>query len=234
MTIETFIMVLAGVALLLIIGIIVSILREKSNAIVSQQNAENIDIDQAQIKSNSIIQSALKQARALLVNAELSGIKEVVRTRHDSEKLEQAYEEHLHELVKRSEKHLEYTTRSIEDHYVDLFQKAEKQIKSQMTDNQQRIINELDLALDEAHKLLTTQTQATHQQIELQLEAEINDAKKLVDGYKNKRMEAIDRQIGELVIETVKRTIDKALTPEEHTDLVIRSLQEAKQDGFFT
>ncbi|MCR4263854.1 MAG: hypothetical protein NUV98_04020 [Candidatus Roizmanbacteria bacterium] len=234
MTIEPFIIVLAALALLLVIGIIASVLGEKSNFSTFNKELANSSIENAQVKSNSIIQSAVKQARALLVNAELSGIKEVVRTRHDTEKLEAAYEEELRELITRSEKHLEHTTSSIEDHYVELFQKAEKQIKLQISDNQQRIINQLDLALAEAHKLLITQTQATHQQIDRQLEEEIRSAKELVDAYKSKRMEAIDRQISELVIETVKRTIDKALTPEEHAHLVIRSLQEAKEDGFFT
>ncbi|MBI4136467.1 hypothetical protein HY469_00235 [Candidatus Roizmanbacteria bacterium] len=236
MSIEFFIFVLAGSALVLVLGIIISVISEKSPVSrgKKEEERENSPLAEAQIKSNSIIQSAMKQARALLVNAELTGIKEVARTRYDTKKLEDAYEGHLQELIRRSEKHLEYTTRTIEEHYIELFKTAEKQITAQIADNQQRIVNELDLVLDEAHTLLMTQTKTTSQQMEQHLQAEIQAAKELVEQYRTKRTEGIDRQITELVIETVKRTIDKALNPQEHTDLIIRSLEEAKQDGFFT
>lgn len=233
MTIEIFIITLASLAVLLVVGIIVSVFIEHSQLSNTEQTEQSAEM-QAQEKSNSIIHSAMKQARSMLVHAELTGIKEVVRSRHDTDQLEQAYEEHLRTLIARSEKHLEQTTLSIENHYIQLFKKAEQQISQQIADNQQRIMNELDLAIEESHKLLTTQTEATHEEIKRRLDSEIAGAKQAVDTYKNKRIEGIDNHIAELVIETVKRTIDKALTPQEHTDLVIRSLQEAKEDGFFT
>src|SRR3989344_5807553 len=113
MNLPTIIYILTGVASFLIVGIIAAFFQEKKG-LKSESTADC----QTEEKSNSIIYRASQQARELLVRAELTGIKEVARSKHDTQKLEASFEEHLNQLIERSSKHLEETTNKIENHYI--------------------------------------------------------------------------------------------------------------------
>ena len=214
-------------SLILVAAIIVSIVKEQKT------KKDLFDNDQIDVPQ-SIIYRAMKQARNILVNAELTCIKEIARSKHDTHKLEDEFEAHLTELTNQSAQHLELTGALIEKHYIDLFKKTEAFVTNQIKDNQQRIINQLDLATREAEKTINTQAAAAREELDKRMEMEFAGAKQLIREYKNKQMELIDRDIVSIVENTIKKTLGLSLTKKDHADLVIQALGQAKQEGFFS
>jgi hypothetical protein len=220
---------LLGISSILAVGIIIALFREKK----SFQSDYLSEKETPDSKSANIIRQASKQARDILIRAELSGIKEVARSKHDTSKLEEAFDAHLNELVTRSSQNLEHTSKHVEEHYIKLFSNTEKFIATQIKDNQMRIVNQLDLVTKEAEKTIQTESAAAREMLAKRMEAELDAGKTIIREYKKKQMEFVDREIVDIVSRTIQRTLGKTLSKKDHADLVYKALEQAKQDGFF-
>ncbi len=66
------------------------------------------------------------------------------------------------------------------------------------------------------------------------IEKEISEAKKAIAVYRQERIALVDRNSVSLVTETARAVLGKALSFEEHRDLILRALEDAKKAGVFT
>jgi len=75
-------------------------------------------------------------------------------------------------------------------------------------------------------KELETRTQT-------QVEQEIGSAKKLIEEYKQQRLEVVDENLIAILEKTLNITLGKKLTLSDQTQLIYEALEEAKKENFF-
>lgn len=126
------------------------------------------------------------------------------------------------------------------------YQKIMEQVKGQVIDsatqNSQKANQEAVVLIEELKKSamnninqlsLNLQQTISQQQSALQQKVDVEFASisKAVEEYKNKRLEFVEQQITEMVVQTAKEVIGKSLSLQEHEELIMESLEKAKSEN---
>jgi len=67
-----------------------------------------------------------------------------------------------------------------------------------------------------------------------ELEKDIQETRKALEIYRTQRLEVLNSEIVSLVEDTARIALNKIISLEDHKDLVIKALKEAKQKGVFS
>ncbi|OGV90337.1 hypothetical protein A2783_04215 [Microgenomates group bacterium RIFCSPHIGHO2_01_FULL_45_11] len=113
-----------------------------------------------------------------------------------------------------------------------------------LTDLRTEVREAVTRLMKESHQQAIAETEAFHQSLKEEVArsretvktALTTFAKGLEDEielYRQQRLQAIDKNIFELVDSVTRRTLNKVLTKEEHEQIVIDALETAKKEGFF-
>lgn len=62
---------------------------------------------------------------------------------------------------------------------------------------------------------------------------EFAKAREEVDGYKKEQMEKVDKAVSKVVVTIVEQVLGKMINTQDHEDLVLQALEQAKKDGLF-
>lgn len=162
---------------------------------------------EAQHRSREVIYDAIQEANQMLVQAELEGVEIVARERLSAREVEKDYRRELREL------------------FVDLQARSRR-----LEERYEGFVENLEGTTEESvHEFL----QKLSACVEGQVEKEVQELQKSLAEYRRQREEFIDTQVVELLKRTLEITLGKSLNLDQHTELVIDSLEEAKREGFW-
>lgn len=146
------------------------------------------------------------------------------------------------EIVNRSQQLTEETRKQMQQQILQSiskqlqeYQQIMEQVKGVMLQEASELTGELKAAAtadinkmsSEVQKTISQQQAALQQKVDL----EFSSISKVVDEYKEKRLEFIEQQITEMVIQTAKEVIGKSLSLQEHEDLIMQALEKAKSEN---
>ncbi len=199
-----------------------------------------LELSESQRQANAIIADATTKARAMFAQAEIAGIKRTADIRLDDRKLHSKYEHELQALGEELQKHLaeigehgSKTVLAIERRVADLSAGYEKFLKEQM----ERIDAELKVTskkhLQSVQSMLVSMERDTASKVAEAVERELSTSRSEVAAYRAGRQRMVDDHIVDILERTAMVTFSEALTLQQHSRLIYRALEQAKQELFF-
>lgn len=242
-----------SVAILLVVLIVLLIVVIKSTSKVSNLTYPIYEyvIKKAESKAQDITYDAMKKSREILVNAELEGTKVIAKEKLESSKIEKTYEEKLRELTDQTKKLLDTyaneaqvnakNTRELLNTYAhdakeslsELTHSLEESVSSGINENQRAIKEEAIKVSKQMTSTFGELEKRFREQIDQNLNKEFASAKEMVKTYRKQQLDLIDTYIVTLIERTAAITLQKKMSLEDHSELALRALEEAKSEGVF-
>ncbi len=123
--------------------------------------------------------------------------------------------------MQRDRGHLDTELQKVSSEQLDEYKQVLQNISKAVENNAMR-------ELDEFKQALQMGTTGAQKIVEQKIEDEYAKARLEVQDYKKSQMEKVDKHVVELLERVVTKAANKALTIDQHADLVIEALREAK------
>lgn len=185
-------------------------------------------------KAKQITYDARKDARKLLTDAELEGVKVIAKEKIESKHIEKEYEEKLETLTKDTEALLIKYGQSMDANLKRLVDGVEKRVSSGISKNETFLQEETNKLSKQLSSTFTTLEANAKEQIRSNVEKEFIAVKKVIETYRQERYALIDSEILSLIEKTTAIALQKTLSLSDHTDLIYRALEEAKSKNTFS
>ena len=185
-------------------------------------------------KAKQITYEARKDARKLLVDAELEGVKVVAKEKIESKHIEEEYEEKLDKLTEATEELLSKYGKQMDENLKRLVEGVEKRVAAGIAKNETFLQEETNKLSKQLSNTFTTLEANAKEQIRGNVEKEFIAVKKVVETYRQERYALIDSELLSLIENTTQLALQKTLSLSEHTDLIYRALEEAKSKNTFS
>lgn len=187
-------------------------------------------LDEAQLKSFAIIDSALKQANRLLAVSELEGVDIVAHHKHATEKMTQEFQARLDTLATGVKTAVDGNMKQSSEALEQFIKQLEQDLANHTHENQAIMEKKIATYLTDAQTHLTASIAAIEKKMQGQLDQELNQAHTVIAEYKRRRLETIDNNIVEIVEKTINLTLGKQLPAATQMELVFKALNEAKKE----
>ena len=204
-------------------------------------------IRQAEEKASQIIASAEEQGRAERAAAQAASEKLLADRKDADEKFHDAFVNHFKEIVEHARGALEdqaQATAQAAARMTEDFKKYGAAITTELNEGSERI---RAVATEEAERMhqsfvalgakANTEQQAISDQIQRQVielfEKETRAVRDEIATYRRERIAALNQNMVTLVEETARLVLNKTLSLQEHRELILDALEEAKREGLF-
>ncbi|MDE2024988.1 MAG: hypothetical protein KGJ07_00665 [Patescibacteria group bacterium] len=166
---------------------------------------------QAHQQARDIIKQASSQAKGMLTDTQFvksHATKELDRDlAKESAAVVQAFQDALEQVTEEAVATMKNTTDSI------------GQVGStQVSQFREALAKEITVHKDALDKLVAD---------------EFAKAREEVAGYKKEQMEKVDKAVSKVVVTIVEQVLGKMINTQDHEDLVVQALEQAKKDGLF-
>src|SRR3989344_1612968 len=199
----------------------------------SVTNPDKDNLQDSEEKAQQIIHQAQEEARRILAEAELAGIRSVASKKVNTLDLEKSYSQDLSALTAEAVKELTLASTEMKNRYEQFVSESENIISYHISQNQARLDNHITQTIEANEKAFQTFLAIQQKKLDEAFAKEISHVEALVGSYYKKRIDLVDTQIVDLITQTTKITIGKTLDFSQHTDIILESLEEAKSTGFF-
>lgn len=204
-------------------------------------------VKEAHNKANRILEEAEEQSRALRAKAQIEASKLLSDRKTENEKLHEAHSKKIEEVTVHARELLEKQSQTMQDsaegiaadfkRYATEAQKALGEesglIKKAAAEESERIRQSLATLHSEAEQEYKALMAENHKQIQEELTREIQSVRDAIAAYKQDRFRLLDEQIISLVEDTAHIALNKSMSLEDHRDVVLAALDEAKREGIF-
>lgn len=194
----------------------------------TQKKLEELQHDEHALRQQ-ILTDAYAKANLILDEASASST-QIIGSGHElNNHLSQALDLQLSKLVAREQKSFEATTKQLLEEYA-------KQLSTVKTENinvAQKMSKDIETAIDtllhEFKTLLDKEALSTQQLLGNRVEKEFADADQTLKQYKELQMKKVDESIYPVLAYVSKQVIGKTLPLDQHEQLVIAAIEEAKE-----
>jgi len=212
----------------------------------------------AQTEVDRILNDAREQAHKILTEAQSSAVSLIEKQRTDIESHARDYQKALETLSQAAQKGISENTEKARTEGATLMQTLAREVSAQ-GDGVKTIMARIQKDLDAFSENMRAQSEVVKRSLEgqskqaatdlahvfddvaadgkkkinEQIDAFSKQAEAEVGAYRDSRKKIVDAHMAELVVEATKLVLQKALTPEEHAQLVERALKEARTTGIF-
>lgn len=238
------VLALIVIALLVLVAMVIQLstrLRHLSTPIYDQI------VGQAQEKAQHVLEEAENEARALRAAAQTAADKLLSDRKLADDQLSASYANHFKELIAHADAALAAQAEEVQKHstrFSEQFAKFGNDIALSLKEEGERVqaasakeIESMhsvfaDLAARAAKEQDALVAQMRKQVADL-FEKEAQGVREQIAAYRKERSVAIDQNAVALVEETARIALGKAISVQEHRDIVLAALEQAKRDGIF-
>jgi hypothetical protein len=189
---------------------------------------------EGQAKTHSIIHKAIQQANKILVAAELKGLQLLSTQKMSGNELSEHFKAHLDSIEKALEGHLDRSAKEADATYGAFIKSAETSINDHIRQNQKMLEEKAQAMIEKTESLLTNFTADLEAKVKGDVEKELQAATAEIEEYKKNRMRVIDERIVDILEDVLKVALDKKLTLADHSELIYKSLEDAKREHAFS
>lgn len=212
----------------------------------------------AQAEVDRILNDAREQAHKIIAEAQSNAVSLIEKQRSDIETHSHDYQKALETLAQSAQHALSENAEKARAEGTDLTQALAREIAAQgegIKTSMARIEKDLggffestSAQAQEVKRALEAQSKQAaidltrvfdeiaadgRKRIDEQIDAFSKQAEAEVGAYRDSRKKVVDAHMADLVVEATKLVLQKALSPEEHAQLVERALKEARSAGIF-
>lgn len=211
------------------------------------------DVRKAQRQAVEIVSDAQQEAEAVLSEANEASTKAMVKASQAAEATNRSYQAELQNILDRYNDQLGKTLKRGDESFAalttaaaDSFNRRQEVLNTQFDDVLEQLntvagtlntqttgtMKKLEESIDETMQNLQTMLKqgevVVQQHVAEHLEGILDRAEADVDAYRNARLKLLDRHIERLIEDVAIRVLHKKLTLDEHADLAIKALQDAR------
>lgn len=215
--------VLLGLVLVVAVITLFGIVGEKE----SHENKKNSDESQKQLedvkaKAQEIMESAMVKAK--LIIDDTKAFKEGLE-KESSQNLTQTYETFIAQLNQHSTE--------IVNSYQNFFDSVQEDLKSKETN----LLSEIEMTSQNRVSSIDQELKDEIQNLRIDMKdnfaKEMEQARQVVEDYKNSKMADIDARIEEQITRLSKQIFAEIIPVEKQKELIFNALENAKKEGVF-
>jgi|GEM_PF-4737994 len=243
----TILLVLLGLVFIVLIVVAVLIIQFGTRLRYLASPVYDRVVKEAEEKAEQILEEAREHARTVKAHADDEAETLLAARKKADEEFHAAQMKHLEELSVHAKELLTQQTL----HMTNFSEQVTGDLKTQITaagkvlegeaETMKRVLEEetghlkatfsgMGQKITEDHQALIAELK---KKMTEELDAEIAAARTAVSAYRSERIALLNKEIVGLVEETAKIALHRSLTLEEHRDLILAALEEAKQQGVF-
>lgn len=148
-------------------------------------------------------------------------------------KIEEVYRTELAEVFTRIRSGVEDRITNLETSHTTYIKSLEERLLAGLERNQTNLEKKTDNFFTKSEDFLRKFITDLQSRTETQLDEEIGNAKKIVDKYRQQRVEIIDENVVAILEKTLNIALGKKLTFTEQTELIYEALEQAKKENIF-
>lgn len=188
----------------------------------------------AEIESKRTLANANKQATDIITTATQKA-RDILQS---AEAIKEGTAQTLaHEITAISEQHKRYlkdASLKYVETYEHMAENAQEEYLTTLHEASQGMAQDAKQTLGMFETFLKDQTVGYKQAMERKIEVLRHQANEYVNEYKKEKLQRVDKAIDDIVVSVSKNVIGKSINIKEHNELVLRALEEAKKEGFFS
>lgn len=178
--------------------------------------------DEADQKAEEIIKKAIDRAERIILDAE------IVKTDFLNK-----VEESLERVGEQGVQELKIDSEEFDKKYKDLFEGLKQEYLKHANTTLESVGKIADEELEDFRKVLRSETVESQEIISKKISQEFEQVQKEIEEYKKNRVDNIGQEISTLVSKISKEVLGRTLTPEQHGEIILQELENAKKDGLF-
>ncbi len=213
---------------LLQMGLVILLLRQKKMT----QTEEEL-LESSQLKSQSILSRAMRQANRLLVTSELKGIKALSQDRLTARVLEQDFHKRLDRIENALTIQFERVAQETDKEYGEFLHNLETRLAAHVAESRKGIEAATSTVMAKTQEELGLYTENLKKAVTSQVDAEFSAVRTEIDEYRERRLKVLDERIIDVLEDVVHVALEKKLDLSEHSELIYRALEFAKKENAF-
>src|SRR3989344_3401354 len=188
----------------------------------------------AETESQHILSNANEEAVEILRVATEKAREVLQSVAHVKEGVGSSLTKELTAIAEQHKQYLQDASLKYVETYEHMAERAQEEYLSTLHEASQVMAGDAKHTLDMFETFLKDQTIGYKQQMEKKIDDLRNKVNEQVNDYKKEKLKRVDKAINEIVILVAKIVIGRSLNIKEHNELVLRALEEAKKEGFFS
>lgn len=188
----------------------------------------------AELEAQRVLADAHKQALETIRTAALKA-REILQSAETVK--EQTMQTLTNETIAITEQHQRYlkdASLKYVETYEHMAEGAQEEYLTTLHTASQGMAQDAKQTLDMFESFLKEQTVGYKQAMEKKIEILRDQTNEYVNEYKKNKLQRVDKAIDEIIVSVAKNVIGRSLNTKEHNELVLRALEEAKKEGFFS
>jgi len=215
-------------ALLLLTLVLIGIaLRNTAAVRLATYPVYDYTVKKAEEEAKKIVRDAEHEAKAIREKAEKDAGDTLAKREQESARVNEHYKEQLQALAEHNKKLLEHYTTLAHDTYREFGAAVKRQSQEGETIVKKEIEHLLGELRDEHAKL----RRHFSEKFQERLDGELSAVRESVTRYREAQLRMLDKRIIALVERAAALVLQKEMTVKEHTDMIFKSLEEAKKEG---
>ena len=141
------------------------------------------------------------------------------------------------EIVAISEQHQRYlkdASLKYVETYEHMAESAQEEYLGTLHAASQGMAQDAKQTLDMFESYLKEQTVGYKQAMEKKIEELREQTNEYIDEYKKDKLKRVDKAIDEIIISVAKNIIGRSISVKEHNELILKALDQAKRESFFS
>lgn len=192
-----------------------------SDQIVNNVYQDSIQVlEQTRRESEEIIQDALQKAESTISQAEFI-----------SKGAQEEFAKEIHDAEERAIHQFGVDSQKDEIEFQKLFEKIRVQFESQTQKTMDMLEGVVQKEAESFRNALQSQTIEAERQVQAKVQNEFGSVSREIEEYKKAQIQGINNAVNSVVKDIVAKALQKSITPQDHTQLVMNAFEKAFQDG---
>ncbi len=202
-------------------------------AFVRKNNSDSTSVQEYTKKGQELIHQASLEAQQIITNAELDSIKHTAQEKIESRERLNTYEYKLNILLNEIIANLSQSAKLTEQEINKVAEQFEQQTHKVIKHSSQELDRKLQHHFAIIEETLSKTTQEIRERTTTTLSEEFHKIQAELKEYRQQRIAIVDADIAKIIEQVLKNTSGQVISTDQHLQLIIQALEQAKKDNFF-
>ena len=200
---------------------------------VSREEAEKIK-NKAYEEAEILLTSSRKEALRIVGDARIKAEETLHDIKNFAERSEEKLQKAIDDFSRQETERLIKTSEKVMTVYESSINEAGKKHLKDLDSVFQGVAQTVDRGITEFEKVLSAEVKQSHEDADRRISEWHENSLKEIEEYKKEALQRIDKAVYRVLALVSKEVIGRTLDMETHRNLVLRVLEVAKKEGFFS
>ncbi|MGD8744567.1 MAG: hypothetical protein PVJ52_03170 [Candidatus Woesebacteria bacterium] len=194
---------------------------------------EEVTKQEAYTKALSVLEEAKEESLRILNTSHEKARQVLSNSKSLTEDSKKILDQKLEQLSQKYTQDMENVSRSLSEAFRSALEAEKDRGVSEIHEVSEELKKELVEEVGDFKDVLHKETVEAERGIRDEIVGDFEQMKKELETYKKERTESINRNMYELLAKISKDVLGKTLTIDEHEELVLQAIKDAKKEGTF-